>query len=74
MVPKLVEKFSGCTSTPRVAARDDVNGRFGEWLIGNGGLRRSEKVARTDVFFLKFTSQVALDVEQDQHTIGWDNG
>jgi hypothetical protein len=35
---------------------------------------RSEGSVRTDVFFLKFTSQVALDVESDQLTIGRDSG
>jgi hypothetical protein len=54
-----------------VAGRDHVNGWFCEWLIGNGGLQTIRQ-GRTDVFFLEFTSQVALDVEQDQHTIRWD--
>jgi hypothetical protein len=38
------------------------------------GYTRLKEIARTNVFFLEFTSQVALYVERDQHTIGQDNG
>ena len=39
-------------------------------MMGSLGL---QQVTRTDVFFLEFTSQVALDIEPDQHTIAQHN-
>ena len=63
MVPKLVEKERGWTSTPRVAEQPhDVSRRA----------TGSSRERHTDVLLLEFTSQVALQADRYQHAIPHD--
>jgi hypothetical protein len=56
MVPKLVEKVSGWTSTPRVARR----GALMRWGSRQGRKNAMERGPHTDVLLLKLAGQVAL--------------
>jgi len=66
MVPRLVSKVSGCTSTPRVAASRGAqqpgvrrHRQHGRALRG-GGTGAAGRGARTDVFLLELAGLVAL--------------